>query len=59
MQYAVMLSFQIVDMDTGKELPSGKTGEICVRGDQIMKGYLNRPEATAETIRNGWLHTGE
>ena len=46
-------------MDTGKDLPSGRPGEICFQGDQIMKGYLNQPEATAEIIRNGWLHTGE
>ena len=46
-------------MDTGKDLPSGRPGEICFQGDQIMKGYLNRPEATAEIIRNGWFHTGE
>ncbi len=41
------------------ELPAGETGEIVVRGDLVMKGYWNNAEATAETLRNGWLHTGD
>ena len=40
-------------------LPIGETGEVCVRGDTVMAGYLNRPEATAQTLANGWLHTGD
>ena len=50
--------FQIVDLDTGAALAAGQTGELCVRGPQVMKGYFNNPRATADTIRDGWLHTG-
>jgi long-chain acyl-CoA synthetase len=39
--------------------PDGERGEICIRGHNIMKGYLGRPEATAETMRNGWFHSGD
>lgn len=54
-----MRTFQIVDTTTGEELPTGKAGEIMVRGPTVMLGYLNRPDATAESIeRDGWLHTG-
>ena len=50
----------IADLETGKALGFGEKGEVCVRGPQIMKGYLNRPEATAITIDSeGWLHTGD
>lgn len=45
--------------DEGNETPTGERGEVCVRGAQVIKGYLNRPEATAETIVDGWLHTGD
>nr|WP_321259359.1 long-chain fatty acid--CoA ligase [uncultured Pseudodesulfovibrio sp.] len=51
---------KIVDMDVGGEpLPPGKRGELVVRGPQIMKGYYNRPDATADVLRNGWLYTGD
>ncbi|XP_009788519.1 4-coumarate--CoA ligase 2-like [Nicotiana sylvestris] len=51
---------KIVDLNTGSSLPRNKPGEICIRGDQIMKGYLNDPEATAQTIdKEGWLHSGD
>ncbi|MDA8103375.1 MAG: AMP-binding protein [Nitrospiraceae bacterium] len=49
---------KVVD-DEGRDVPSGTTGEIVVKGPGLMRGYLNRPEATAETMRNGWLHTGD
>ena len=51
---------KIVDLATGEALGPGEKGEVCVRGPQIMKGYLNRPEATAATIDlENWLHTGD
>lgn len=45
--------------DSGNTVASGETGELWIRGACVIKGYLNRPEATAETITDGWLHTGD
>ena len=45
--------------DDGRPLPVGEVGEIVVRGENVMKGYWRRPDATAATIRDGWLHTGD
>ena len=51
---------EIAVLDGNDEpLPSGELGEVCVRGDVVMAGYLNNPEATAQTLANGWLHTGD
>lgn len=51
---------KVADVVTGAELGPNERGEICVRGPQNMKGYLNRPDATAAMIdRDGWLHTGD
>ena len=49
---------RVVD-EQDRELPVGEIGEVIVRGAVVMAGYLNNPEATAETLRGGWLHTGD
>jgi len=50
---------KVVDPATGADLPSGSEGEICISGPQIMQGYWNRLEATAEVLKDGWLLTGD
>ncbi len=52
------IAAKIVDPDDN-EVPRGQNGEIICRSPGIMMGYLNNPEQTAETLRNGWLHTGD
>ena len=54
------IEVKIVDPETGEELGPGETGEIMCRGFNVMKGYYNMPEKTAETIEpDGWLHSGD
>ncbi|HJQ72632.1 MAG TPA: long-chain fatty acid--CoA ligase [Actinomycetota bacterium] len=45
--------------DPDSDVPPGERGELCIKGPQVMLGYYNKPEATAEMIRGGWLHTGD
>jgi long-chain acyl-CoA synthetase len=52
------VQLKIVD-DDGREVASGARGEVLIKSANIMQGYLNRPEATAETVVDGWLHTGD
>jgi long-chain acyl-CoA synthetase len=52
------LDLKICDADRN-ELPQGEKGEIVVKGDNVMKGYWNNPKATEETVKDGWLYTGD
>ncbi|TKJ18516.1 AMP-binding protein [Blastococcus sp. CCUG 61487] len=50
----------IRSLEDGQPVPQGERGEVCIRGPQVMRGYWNRPEATAEAIdADGWFHTGD
>jgi len=52
--------FRLVDVATGEDVAQGEKGEVWIRGPQVMKGYLNRPDATRDMLdEEGWLHTGD
>ena len=53
-----LVEVRVVDA-AGQPLPPGETGEVLVRGDTVMPGYWNNPNATAQTLREGWLYTGD
>ena len=51
---------RVVDLETGEhDVPVGESGELILRGPQVMSAYLNQPEETAQALRGGWLHTGD
>ncbi|NHI92997.1 MAG: long-chain-fatty-acid--CoA ligase [Candidatus Lokiarchaeota archaeon] len=53
------VEIKIVDPETDEELGRGQVGEVCARGPGVMKGYWNQPLKTEETLKGGWLHTGD
>ena len=54
------MEFKLVDPNTGKKVPLGEPGEICVKGPMVMQGYFNRPEETKNAIdKDGFMHTGD
>jgi long-chain acyl-CoA synthetase len=53
------VTIRIIDPDTHKDLPPGEVGEIILTSEGSFKGYWNKPDATAATLRNGWVHTGD
>jgi long-chain acyl-CoA synthetase len=53
-----VVDLRIVDAE-GRDLPEGRLGELLIRGPTVTPGYWNRPDATAEAVRDGWLHTGD
>jgi long-chain acyl-CoA synthetase len=50
---------RVVDLDSGADVPPGASGELLIRGPQVMRAYWNRPDETANAIRDGWFHTGD
>ncbi|WP_328804924.1 class I adenylate-forming enzyme family protein [Parasphingopyxis marina] len=58
-QIIPICDMQIVDLQTGRPVPAGETGELCVRGATIVRGYWNKPEETERSFVEGWLRTGD
>ncbi len=50
---------KVIDLETGADLHAGQTGELVIRGPQVMKAYWNRPEETSRAFAGGWFHTGD
>lgn len=53
------VEMRVVDPVTGREVGDGELGEIVIKGPNVMKGYFHNPEATAQAVRDGWLHSGD
>ncbi len=53
------IELRLVDVETGEQVPLGKPGEIIVKGPNVTRGYYNKPDANAQTIIDGWFHTGD
>ncbi|MBP2366926.1 class I adenylate-forming enzyme family protein [Pseudonocardia parietis] len=58
-QAVAICDLRVVDPYTGEDLPVGQVGELWIRGANVVTGYWNRPDATAEAITDGWLHSGD
>lgn len=56
---SVLMDIKIVDPESEEELPVGETGELLIRGTPVVRGYWNKPEATARAFRDGWFKTGD
>lgn len=56
---SVLMDIKIVDPESEEDLPAGETGELLIRGTPVVRGYWNKPEATASAFRDGWFKTGD